>query len=221
MVYFFGGPGEAAQKTFVKSTGQKSQRRVSKFAQQTAHQYYNMMLSSCAVRHLTECSRRLVQVGSIEVSNKGMIHSKHQEHNDNVQVLLSGKYEINVSQAVINEMQTEHTLTVAWLMEKTDKNNNQKYNLSKDLVWCLHQKIIHSEEAITKIIGYTRAIVTSPLSNERSIFYSHPCYQGEEWYNWAMVHFEETNPFGENIETFYPLQLLGFLTSNGTREAVI
>jgi hypothetical protein len=48
-----------------------------------------------------------------------------------------------------------------------------------------------------------------------------PCYNGEEWYDWAMVHFEETNPFGENIETFYPSRLLGFITSNGTREAVI
>ncbi len=36
-----------------------------------------------------------------------------------------------------------------------------------------------------------------------------------------MVHFEEMNPFGENIETFYQSRLLGFITSNGTREAVI
>ena len=36
-----------------------------------------------------------------------------------------------------------------------------------------------------------------------------------------MVHFEETNPFGENIETFYPSWLLGFITSNGTHEAAI
>ncbi len=36
-----------------------------------------------------------------------------------------------------------------------------------------------------------------------------------------MVHFEETNPFGENIETFYPLRLLGFITSYGTHEVVI
>ena len=36
-----------------------------------------------------------------------------------------------------------------------------------------------------------------------------------------MVHFEETNPFGENIGTFYPSRLLGFITSNGTHEAVI
>ncbi len=128
------------QHTSMKSAGQKTQRRVSKFAQQTAHQYYYMMLSSCAVQHLTECSSGLVKVGSVEVSNEDMIHSEYRENDDDVQVLLSGQYEINVSQAVINEMQTEHTMTVAWLTENTDKNNNLKIKLSKDLVWCLHQK---------------------------------------------------------------------------------
>ncbi len=69
-----------------------------------------------------------------------MIHSNHQENDDDVQVLLSGQYEIDVSQAFINEIQTEHTMTVEWLTENTDKNNNLKYKLSKDLVRCLHQK---------------------------------------------------------------------------------
>jgi hypothetical protein len=36
-----------------------------------------------------------------------------------------------------------------------------------------------------------------------------------------MVHFEEMNPFGENIDTFYPSQLLGLINSNGTHEVVI
>jgi hypothetical protein len=38
-INFYGCPGEPAHKTFVKSAGQKTQRRVSNFAQQTAHQY--------------------------------------------------------------------------------------------------------------------------------------------------------------------------------------
>ncbi len=38
-INFYGGPGEAAPKTFVKSAGQKTQRRLSEFAQQTANQY--------------------------------------------------------------------------------------------------------------------------------------------------------------------------------------
>jgi hypothetical protein len=74
------------------------------------------MLSSCAVQHLTECTSRLVQVGSVEVSNEDMIQSEHQENNDDVQVLLSGQNEIDVSQAVINDMQTEHTVTGCKMM---------------------------------------------------------------------------------------------------------
>ncbi len=74
---------------------------------------------------------------------------------------------------------------------------------------------------ITMIIGYTRAIVTLSSSNEQCIFYSHPCYQGEEWYDWAMVHFEETNNIGDVIETYYPSKLLGFITTKGTLEAVV
>ena len=42
---FYGGPGEAAHKIFVKAAGQKTQRRLSEFAQQTSTQYYYMILS--------------------------------------------------------------------------------------------------------------------------------------------------------------------------------
>ena len=47
-INFYGGPGKAAHKTFVKSAGQKTQRRISEFAQQTAYQYYCMRVSSRA-----------------------------------------------------------------------------------------------------------------------------------------------------------------------------
>jgi hypothetical protein len=55
-INFYGGPGGAAHKTFVKAAGQKTQRQLSKFAQQTAHQYYYMMLSTHAnaMQHVTE-----------------------------------------------------------------------------------------------------------------------------------------------------------------------
>ena len=59
---FYGGPGEANHKIFVKTTGQKTQRRVCEFAQQTANQYYSMMLTNyemqlCAVE-LGNCKQR-------------------------------------------------------------------------------------------------------------------------------------------------------------------
>ena len=71
------------------------------------------------------------------------------------------------------------------------------------------------------IVGNTRATVTSSITNKRSIFYSHPCYKGEPWYDWAMVHFEETNYLGEIVENYYPSRLLGFITTNSTQEVVI
>jgi hypothetical protein len=47
-INFYGGPGESAHKQFVKIPGPRTQRRVSEFAQQTALQYYNMLVSSYA-----------------------------------------------------------------------------------------------------------------------------------------------------------------------------
>jgi hypothetical protein len=52
------------------------------------------------------------------------------------------------------------------------------------------------------------------------MFYAHPCYKGEQWYDWLMVHFEESNNLGDKVENYYPSRLLGF-TTNGTREVVI
>jgi len=42
---FFGGPGEAAHKVFVKAPGQNPQRRIGEFAVQTAAQYLDMMVT--------------------------------------------------------------------------------------------------------------------------------------------------------------------------------
>jgi hypothetical protein len=41
-INFYGGPGESALKQFIKIPGQRTQRRVSEFAQQAALQYFNM-----------------------------------------------------------------------------------------------------------------------------------------------------------------------------------
>ena len=49
---FFGGPGEAHHKVFVKAPGQKTQRRVSEFAAQTAKQYYNVMVTNQALKSM-------------------------------------------------------------------------------------------------------------------------------------------------------------------------
>jgi hypothetical protein len=38
---FYGGTSESAYKHFVKAPGQKTQRRISELASQTAHQFYD------------------------------------------------------------------------------------------------------------------------------------------------------------------------------------
>ncbi len=54
---FYGGPRESAHKQFNKIPAQKTQQRVSEFAQQTALQYYDMLVSGNAVH---DCQSNLI-----------------------------------------------------------------------------------------------------------------------------------------------------------------
>ncbi len=130
---------------------------------------------------------------------------------------MTGKYELEVTPEMIDKMETNETIDVFWLTEKAKKTNSGKYKLKKELVQCLVRRINDSTKNITMIVGHTRVIVTSSSTNESSIFYSHPCYKGEPWYDWAMVHFEETNNLGEIMENHYPSRLLGFIQQSTHR----
>ncbi len=44
-INLYGGSGESAHKQFIEIPGQRIQHRVSEFAQQTALQYYNILVS--------------------------------------------------------------------------------------------------------------------------------------------------------------------------------
>jgi hypothetical protein len=114
---------------------------------------------------------------------------------------LSGKYELEVTPEMIDKMETDETIDIVWLTGKAKKMNSGKYKPKKELVKCLVRRINDSTENITMTVGHTRAIVTSSNINERNIFYSHPCYKGEPWYDWAMVHFEETKIWGRLWKT--------------------
>jgi hypothetical protein len=83
------------------------------------------------------------------------------------------------------------------------KSCNRKFLLHIDLVRCVHSKIISLTTVVDTVIGYTKAVMSTLLSIDRSIFYAHPCFQGEEWYDWAMVHFEEMNNDGDMIKNIY------------------
>ena len=226
---FYGGPGEAAHKTFVKSAGQKTQRRVSEFATQTANQYYNMMLTSYALSNCVKESSNLKQLlGNDDEQSK--THPPNIDDNDSIRIFLSGEYEFAVTSDIIDKMKNECSVDVTWAFNDVNKYNNSKFKLKKELVRVIYRRLTQMlmedvdttppQEMVAKVTGYTKAVMTS-ITNERSIFYTHPCFQGEEWYDWAMVHFEETDNLGESVETYYPSKLHGFISINGVREAVV
>jgi hypothetical protein len=67
-INFYGGPGEAAHKYFVKAPGQKTQHCVSKFAVQTANQSYEMMVTKHAVCSIgMEMERVVIQWNNNEI----------------------------------------------------------------------------------------------------------------------------------------------------------
>jgi hypothetical protein len=82
----------------------------------------------------------------------------------------------------------------------------------------LHRRLCSSIETI--VTGYTKATITS-TSGEPTQFYAHPRFQGHQWYDWALVHFQEMNNQGEQIENHYPSKILGFFSIEGKPEAVI
>ncbi len=170
---FYGGPGEAAHKIFVKLAGQKTQRRFSKFAQQTAHQYYNMMLSTHAVHHAREDSNHLIQAETEHVSRQ---QDTDTDGEDNVSIHLSGQYEFEVTHEVLEKVDMNDTIDIIWLMGNSKKNNRRRFELKRELLHCPSGKIKESQEEMTKIVGHTRAIVTSSATNYRCLFYAHPCY---------------------------------------------
>jgi len=102
----------------------------------------------------------------------------------------------------------------------TAKNGNKKYSLKHDLVRVIHRRLVETKNNTEIVLGYTKANFEL-LSNEQSIFYAHPCYKGHNWYDWAMVHFEEKNNSGELIDSLYPSRLIGFISINGECEAVV
>jgi hypothetical protein len=71
----------------------------------------------------------------------------------------------------------------------------------------------------TSVTGFTKAVIS--CSGVRTLFYAHPCFHGHEWYEWALVHFEENDNLGHLVETYYPLRILGFVSIDGKREAAI
>jgi hypothetical protein len=110
---------------------------------------------------------------------------------------MSGKYYFKVTRELIEMMEAESKVTVNWSYNvQILKGSSDKYNLKKDYVKVLPKRLYSSIGTI--VTGFTKATITS-ASGERAPFYAHPCFQGHQWYDWALVHFQEANNQGEQI----------------------
>jgi hypothetical protein len=154
-------------------------------------------------------------------SNYASIYFRH----DNVSVGLSGRYTIDLTDDMIEDMTNGNNIHAFWHSDpKRRRSNNLNFCLDKDLVRVILSKIEENEgEWFRKgctLDGYTR-LTTNAHDGIRVIFYAHPCFQGRSWYDWVYVHFEEINATGQTVENFYPAKILGFITMNDITEAVI
>ncbi len=120
-INFYGGPGESAHKTFVKMAGQKTQRRVNEFAKQTANQYYYMLLTEIALQSCIAQSSQLTQC------NESFIYKTENsvQRGEDVNIILSGQYEIVVNKDVIEMMERDGSVHVAWSFDHFKKMGNK------------------------------------------------------------------------------------------------
>jgi hypothetical protein len=107
-INFYGEPGESAHKQFFKIPGQRTKRRVSEFAQQTALQYYNMLVSSHAAHDCQIRSNFYKQSG-----NTGTDFDCTETKGE-VVMEMSGKYDFTVICQVIEMMEAESKAIVNW-----------------------------------------------------------------------------------------------------------
>jgi hypothetical protein len=136
-INFYGGPGEAAHKLFVKAPGQKTQHRVSKYAVQTANQCYDIMVSKHAMRSIgMEMDRVVVQRKNINIDPSDVV-----TESDDLSVTFRGKYRLVVMNYILKSMKANDNVYVTWLCDKKKiKKNSNKLFLNMDLVRILLQK---------------------------------------------------------------------------------
>ena len=211
---FFGGPGEAAHKFFVKAPGLKTQRRAKEFALQTAEQYYHVMVTQYALRAILGQDNTHIA-----------LQNEMEDKNNDLSIYFCGKYSLVVTNGILQRMRDGDRIYVKWHSDyKGDRENNHNYCLNKLLVEFILHKLNEMDSSEFdngyRLEGYTR-ITTRSGDGSKILLYAHPSFQGNEWYDWVFVHFEEINTSGDAVEKYYPAKILGFVTVNNITEAVI
>ncbi len=144
---------------FNKIQGQRTKQRVSEFAQQTALQYYNMLVSSYAAHDCQIRSNLYKQSGNADTDFDST------EPKRDVVIEMSGKYDFEVTREVIEMMEADSKVIVNWSYDvQILKGSSDKYNLNKDYAKVLHKRLCSSIGTI--VTGFTKATITSTSSTK-------------------------------------------------------
>jgi hypothetical protein len=148
-----------------------------------------------------------------------------EDQNNDLSIYFCGKYSLVVTNGILQRMRDGDRIYVKWHSDyKGDRENNHNYCLNKLLVEFILHKLNEMDSSEFdngyRLEGYTR-ITTRSGDGSKILLYAHPSFQGNEWYDWVFVHFEEINTSGDAVEKYYPAKILGFVTVNNITEAVI
>jgi len=218
-INFYGGTGESAHKFFVKAPGLKTQRRVTEFASQVANQYYNMLVTTKALRSVDIYDKSIQIRGNHDLLQLTSDSNFSDDYVDDMQYNLSGRYSIQLTESVTEKASRGEGIYPQWKTNLNGvKNNNYKYRLHSRLVNAIINRM--KSNVVNTVEGFTR-LTTESQDGNQVIYHANPHFQGRMWYDWAYVHFEEHMTNAEVIERYYPAKILGFVKFDGKTEAVI
>ena len=195
-INFYGGPGEASHKTFVKAPGLKTQRRLSEFASQVAEQYYNNNLVTRKA-----CKYLDISIASDVLRDDADHFTQNIEES---QMAVEGGYTVDIY--------PDDTIRV-----NTRNKHLKKHGLHDTLISVFRRLGAESdgEDGISaenkrshRFSGYTRATVIG-TDGERTTYNAHPYFHGGSWYDWAYVYYEIEEDEG-TVAQYYPSKILGF-----------
>ena len=192
-INFYGGPGEASHKSFVKAPGTKTQRRVGEFATQTAEQYYTIMAVDKITRFVD------VRLPNQKVQDENILDSCEKRGTTGA----SGKYFLDLFQDGTHAVRSiSKEITTGGI----DNNLLQVFRRMS-----LEQNECNGEDPY-RVTGYTHANVVTN-DGENILYNAHPSYHGAAWYDWAYVHYDIEEADGQRVQKFYPSKILGFMKS--------
>jgi len=179
--------------------GQKTQRRVNEFAKQTANQYYYMMLTEIALQSCIAQFSQLTQWDdNFTYKTKNSV-----QRGEDVDIILSGQDEIVVNKDVIEMMERDGSVHVAWSFDNFKKMGNKKFNLKRDLVRVIHRRLVETKKTLRLFLDTPKQTLSCLQMNKAYSTHIHSIKDTigmtGQWYI-----FEKKDKLGNSFDSLYP-----------------